>query len=291
MRSWGDDVSRPIISLNSKKEPRGKDLITLDYGQNLYNLAGTIHKNVSIWTIDESGSVGRTEKSLGRVITYNATTQLSKVDYDSLFKGIPLSVDNNGNEEIHCIDLRMNNPDKLRELVQRIGNSPFLAVTLPIEKNKVDQRKRWNNPKNELYVLSAINEIIEAIKIIDHSELVIVEFDRTNEITDKMLDIYPPDKMIVRMEDSHKSKQLQASDVIVSVTVNAINYPDDFNTELFWELYKINTNISGRGLMTTAVSDGDTDKRTKSPNYKKKSKMGRSCRKIILVFPSRGGYR
>lgn len=291
MRSWGDDMAKPIISLNSKKEPRGKDLITLNYGHDLYNLAGTIHRNVSVWTIDESGSVGRTEKSLGRVITYNATTQLSKVDYDSLFEGIPLSVDNNGNEEIHCIDLRMNNPDKLRELVQRIARSPFLSVTLPIQKNEVDRRKRWSNPKNEMYVLSAINEIIEAIKIIDHSELVIVEFDRTNEITDKMLDIYPPDKMIVRMEDSHKSKQLQASDVIVSVTGNAINYPDDFNTELFWELYKINTNISGRGLMTTAVSDGDTDKHTKSPNYKKKSGTGWSCRKIVFVFPSRGGYR
>lgn len=263
----------------------------LDYGHDLSELAGTIHKGVSFWTIDESGSVGRTEKSLGKVITYSATTQLSKVDYKSIFEDIPLSVDKSGNKEIHYMDLRMNYPNELREVVERIGKSPFLALSLPIEKNEIDQRKRWNKPKNELYVLSAIDRLIEAIRIVDYSEFVMVVFDRTDDMTDEMLDTYTTDKMMVRMGPSYVSELSQIADVVVSVTGNAINYPEDLDTELFWKLYKINTNISGRGLTTTAASDGDTDENTKSPNYKKKSETTWSCRKIMFVFPSRGGSR
>lgn len=95
------------VSLNSKKRPSGKDLITLGYGNDLYEIAGLIRKKVSFWAIDESGSVGRTPQSIGKAITYSAVTQLSRVDYEGIFDGIPLSKDKFGNEEIHYMDLRV----------------------------------------------------------------------------------------------------------------------------------------------------------------------------------------
>lgn len=261
---------KPItVSLNTKKRPSGKDLITLGYGNNLSELSGLIRKKVSFWAIDESGSVGRTAQSLGRTITYSAVTQLSHVDYERLFDGIPLSRDKFGNEEIHYMDLRMNDPEKLAELVQRVGDSPFLIVSLPIVKNEVDTRKRWYKPKNAMYVLSAIGQLVDAIGRIDYSDTVIVTFEQTYDITDEYLDILWTDRIIVRAERSFLVKLLQISDTSASVTGNAINYPEELDTELFWKLYRINANMSDHGLMTTAASDGGTDKRRIHPMYKK----------------------
>ena len=63
-------------------------------------------------------------------------------------------------------------------------------------------------------------------------------------------------EMIVQMHESYLSRLFQISDLAVSVTGNANNYPEELDTELFWKLYRINTNMSARGLTTTAPSDG-----------------------------------
>lgn len=279
-----------MISLNSKRRPSGKDLITLEYGNDLSEIAGLIRKKVSFWAIDESGSVGRTPQSIGKAITYSAVTQLSYVDYDHLFDGIPMSRDGFGNEEIHYMDLRRNDPEKLAEVVQRIGDSPFLIVSLPIEKNEVDTRKRWYRPKNAMYVLSAIGQLVDAIGMIDHSDTVIVTFDQTDDMTDEYLDILWTDRVIVRADRSYLVKLLQISDISASVTGNAINYPEELDTELFWKLYRINTNMSARGLTTTAPSDGGTDNKTITRNYKKSSSGKQmSDRGLMTTAPSDGG--
>lgn len=277
------------VSLNSKKRPSGKDLITLGYGNDLYEIAGLIRKKVSFWAIDESGSVGRTPQSIGKAITYSAVTQLSRVDYEGIFDGIPLSKDKFGNEEIHYMDLRQSNPQKLAEVVQRIGESPFLIVSLPIEKTEVDTRKRWYRPKNAMYVLSAISQLVDAIEIIDQSDTIVVTFDETNDMTNEYLDILWTDRIIVRADKSYLVKLLQISDISASVTGNAINYPEELDTELFWKLYRINTNMSARGLTTTAPSDGGTDKHTKSSNYKNKSQRSKPIRGLVTTAPSDGG--
>lgn len=286
MIAYSDPI---VVSLNSKKRPSGKDLITLRYGNDLDEIAGLIRKKVSFWAIDESGTVGRTSKSLGKAITYSAVTQLSHVDYRELFKDIPISCDKFGNEKIHYIDLRMNNPDKLSEMVQRISDSPFLIVSLPIEKTEVDTRKRWYKPKNAMYVLSAISQLIDAIGIIDHSDTVIVTFDKTDDMSDEYLEILWTDRIMVRADRSYLVKLLQISDISASVTGNAINYPDEYDTELFWMLYRINTNMSARGLTTSAPSDGGTDKTTRSLNYKNRSQRRSSIRGLVTTAPSDGG--
>lgn len=277
------------VSLNPKKRPSGKDLITLGYGNDLYEIAGLIRKKVSFWAIDESGTVGRTPKSLGKAITYSAVTQLSHVDYRELFEGIPISRDKSGNEEIHYIDLRMNDPEKLCEIVQRISDSPFLIVSLPIEKTEVDTRKRWYRPKNAMYVLSAIGQLVDAIGIIDQSDTIVVTFDETDDVSNEYLDILWTDRIIVRADKSYLVKLLQISDISASVTGNAINYPEELDTELFWKLYRINTNMSARGLTTSAASDGGTDKHTKSSNYKNKSQRSKPIRGLVTTAPSDGG--
>lgn len=244
------------VSFNTNGRPSGKDLITLGYGNDLLEISGLIRKKVSFWAIDESGSVGRIPQSLGKAITYSAAIQPSHADYWRLFDGIPMSRDKFGNEEIHYMDLRRSNPEKLAEVVQRIGDSPFLIVSLPIEKNEVDTRKIWYRSKNAMYVLSAIGQLVDAIGEIDHSDTVIVTFDETYDMVSEYLDILWTDRIIVRADKSHLIKLLQIGDISASVTGNAINYPEELDTELFWKLYRINTNMSAnRGLMTIATGD------------------------------------
>ena len=96
-------------------------------------------------------------------------------------------------------------------------------------------------------------------------------------------------EMIVQMHESYLSRLFQISDLAASVTGNAINYPEELDTELFWKLYRINTNMSARGLTTTAPSDGGTDKRTQSSNYKNKSQRSKPIRGLVTTAPSDGG--
>lgn len=262
------------VSFNVGKSLTGKELIALRYGHNLSDLAGSIRKKVSFWAIDESGSVGRTEKSVGKAITYSAVTQLSIVDYESLFDGIPKSIDKNGHTEIHYIDLKMNDPDNLYKVVDRIADSPFLVISLPIEKTDVDKRRRWYKPKNGMYVLSAISKLVEAIEVVDESDTIVVTFDQTSDMTDELLEVLWTDRTIIRMDRSYLVQLLQISDIAASVTGNAINNPDELNNELFWKLCRINVNLSDRAFMTSAANVSDTDMRTISRNYKKSTSKG-----------------
>lgn len=300
-------VARPgadaVCSFNISDRPSGHDLITIAYGRNLTEIRGLIRRPISYWSIDESGSVGRTGQSLGKAITYSAVTELGNVDYAGLFEGIPFSVDRRGNKEIHYRDLREFHPESLTELVDRVSESPFLMVSLPEMKLKPDLRTKWKKPKNAFYVFSAIQRLVQAIEQIDQSEFVIVTFDETSEITDEFLEVLWSDRVIVQMHESYLSELFQISNLVASVTGNAINYPEDLDTQLFWKLFSQSVNLTNhasmmspeeigeiygnatqrntkktivgtkaaRGLVTTAPSDGDADNKTMSRNYKKLS--------------------
>lgn len=300
-----------VCSFNISDRSSGHDLITIAYGRNLTEIRGLIRRPISYWSIDESGSVGRTGQSLGKAITYSAVTELGDVDYAGLFEGIPFSVDKRGNKEIHYRDLREFHPESLTELVDRVSESPFLMVSLPEMKLKPDLRTKWKKPKNAFYVFSAIQRLVQAIEQIDQSEIVIVTFDETSEITDEFLEVLWSDRVIVQMHESYLSELFQISDLVASVTGNAINYPDELNGDLFWKFYASSVNISncqhkksilnGRkepaeesksdhGLVTTAPSDGGTDNKTLSRNYKKpSSRKQMSDRGLMTTAASDGG--
>lgn len=254
----------PIVSCNQKGLPEGKELIRVAYGQNLCQIKGIKREIVSFWTIDESGSVGRTGRSLGKAITYSAVTQLSSVDYESLFDGIPKSLDKHGHEETHYRDLRRDNPDKLSQYVDRVGSAPFLILSLPEDKVEEDKIKHRYAPKNLIYVLGALNKMVEAIEQVDASQRIIVYFDKTDDMLDEFIELLWTDRVIIRMGESYSSKLLQICDLAASVTGNAINYPNDLNSELFLKLYHMNVNLS---------SDYEEEKSQKaviSKNHKKK---------------------
>ena len=277
------------VSYNQSDLPSGRDLVRISYGRNISDIRGLIRESVSYWSIDESGSVGRTGQSLGKAITYSAVTQLGDVDYDSLFEGIPTVRDKRGHEEVHYMDLRMNHQAELSELVDRVAGAPFLVLSLPEMKLKPDERKRWVRPKNAFYGFRAVQRLVRAIEEIDWSDSIIVTFDQTCDIGDGFLEVLWSDRMIVQMHESYLSRLFQISDLAASVTGNAINYPNDLNTELFWKFYRISVNKSARGLVTTAPSDGEADKHTKSSNYKNKSQRSKPIRGLTTTAPSDGG--
>lgn len=264
--SYAQKAKPKALSYNTKDLPSGKELVTLAFGHDLDDIRGIIHETTSYWSIDESGSVGRTAQSLGKAITYSAVTQLSTVDYKKLFEGIPKSKDKDGNEEIHYRDLRRENPEKLKELVYRIADEPFLILTLPVMKDKEDMRTKWKTPKNATYVLRAINKLIEAIEKVDSSDLIIVSFDKTDEVNDIFLNVLISDRVIVQMQESHWSELFQVCDVSTSVIGNAINYPGEYDNDLFWKLYDLSTNLSSN----RANAD---EKRQSSKNIRLKDRI------------------
>lgn len=191
----------PIASYGIKGLPYGKELVTIAYGHNLNEIKGLIRKSVSFWAIDESGSVGRTGKSLGKAITYCAVTQLGDVDYKALFEGIPKQKHPKKDyEEIHGSYLRDNYPDKLEILVDRISDSPYLILSLP--EIKVEP-KRWVetqvHPQNATYVFFAIENLVQAIEEVDLSNKIVVTFDRTTDIDDGYLEAACTKRTTVRM--------------------------------------------------------------------------------------------
>ncbi len=280
-----------VKSFNASHLPCGEELVRIAYGRDIVEIRGIIREKVSYWSIDESGSVGRTGQSLGKAITYSAVTQLGEVDYEWLFENIPMSVDKRGHKEIHYKDLRMNHPERLSEIVDRVSGSPFLVLSLPEMKIKPDMRVRWKRPKNAFYVFSAIQRLVQAIEEVDLSETIVVSFDKTCDISDEFLEVLWSDRIIVQMQESYLAELFQISDLAASVTGNAINYPNDYNTELFWKFYAMSVNKSARGLVTTAPSDGATDSKTSSRNYKKKSekkRKGKPARGLVTTAPSDG---
>ena len=229
----GISRSQSVRSFNESNPPSGRDLVTVAYGRNIGDIRGIVRETVSYWSIDESGSVGRTGQSLGKAITYSAVTQLEHVDYGKLFEGIPKVSDKRGHDEIHYMDLRMNDCEKLSELVDRVAQSPFLMISLPEMKLKPDFSKKWVKPKNAFYVFTAIQRLVQAIEEIDWSDMIVVTFDHTFDIGDEMLEVLWSDRLIVQMHESYLCELFQISDLTASVTGNAINYPNEFNTCLF----------------------------------------------------------
>lgn len=218
-----------IISFDPKGRPSGDELLRMDYGRVVGSMRGRIRRRTSFWAIDESGSVGRTEKSKGKAITYSAVTQLQKVDYRSLFKDIPRELHDDGSEEIHYRFLRKNDTESLTELVERIGGAPFLILSYPVMKDHVNTAPKRSDHRNAYYVLEAIQSLVEAIETVDRSKTIIVTFDRTDEISEDILQVAWTDRTIVLMSKADVFGLLEVSDIAASVTNNAINYPGNLN--------------------------------------------------------------
>lgn len=251
----GSDDGRRNRAASLNIRPRGKDLVTIAYGRDLRELEGIKRGRVSFWAIDESGSVGRSGKSLGKAITYSAVTQLGDVDYRALFDGIPLSTDRAGHSEVHYRDLRRYDPQSLEKVVGRVGEAPLLILSLPIEKRDEDTRRSWVKPKNAGYVFAALFRIIRAIEQVDLSDTVIVTFDRTDDMEQFLLDVPWSERIVVRMGESYAARLYQVADLAASVTGNAINYPEELDERMFWSLFGINTNVSSDRSSSERTSD------------------------------------
>lgn len=286
-------IHRTVISLNEKEKPTGNELIRIAYGNNLSDLAGSIHKRTSFWAIDESGSTGWTKKTLGMAITYCATTQLSPASIQAIFDGIPLEskTDKNGEvtEKIHYNYLRQYYPEELKLAMERISQAPFLFLSLLIEKTSVTvtiPHKKVFRPRNAIYVMGAIDRLVRAIEIVDSSEHIVVSFDSTNDLSKDLLEYLWTDRTTVLMEKSSSASLLQVADLASSSVGNAINYPHEMDEELFWLIFDQNTNLSApespkrspmQGMLTKAKTDFCTGKR-KSTNKNKKPSVRKTAR-------------
>jgi len=160
------------------RKPEGRRLAQSEFGIRLEDLEGAICRDISFWSIDESGNPGRTDKTLGKFITYTGMTELSPLDYDEIFRNIPREANPDGSSEVHYSYLLENDCNSLYTLAARIRESDLLLVSSPMEKKTVNQILRQFKPRNAGYVIMGLYRLIEAIKFIDHSELIVATFDK-----------------------------------------------------------------------------------------------------------------
>ena len=256
------------------RRPTGMKLADSEFGVKLEDVEGLIDRDISFWSIDESGNPGRTAKTLGKYITYVGMTELSPLDYDKLFDRIPKETDQNGNQEVHYSFLLKNRKRSLYKLAARIRKSDLLLVCYPMKKMRVNRLLRRLTPRNAGFVFMGLYNLIEAIKVVDHSDLIVAVFDKTEDITEEFLQVLWEDGIIIPMVDSAESQSIQVTDVGAAIVGNTINYGDGMDTKLFYKIKDKTVNVPDRASKLDVNTQAH--EKNKSKNYKSKSEQSGS---------------
>lgn len=220
-----------FISRNTRPPERRPHGLTLD------DVRGLIRKPVSYWAIDESGNPSRKPKQNGKPFTLSAVTELSPIDYDRLLEGVPLY-----DGEVHFSKLRNEHPDICISLMTNFGNENILIVSKTVMKRgkTVHKSKRRGPPTDELYLLSLLNELVEAVSEIDLSDSVIVTYDRNDNIRDGACLLLWSDRRVFVLGDSSEYRLIQMAD-LASSSLGKMLLPDGFADSCYFEKIKAKT--------------------------------------------------
>ena len=196
-----------FISRNTRPPERRPHGLTLD------DVRGLIRKPVSYWAIDESGNPSRKPKENGKPFTLSAVTELSPIDYDRLLEGVPLY-----DGEVHFSKLRNEHPDICISLMTNFGNESILILYKTVFKNAkyAVSGKIKGQPIDELYLLSLLNEIIEAILEVDSSEIVLITYDQNCSIREDSCVLLWNDRCMLTMGESKAYRLIQMADLSAS---------------------------------------------------------------------------
>lgn len=194
-----------LLSRNRKGRDRMSHGLTLD------DVRGLIHKPVSHWAIDESGNPSRKLSENGKAFTLSAVTELSPIDYDRLLEGVPLY-----DGEVHFSKLRHEHPDICIQLMTDLGREDILSVSLTVMKRSKNVSLNRSVPRDELYLFSLLNELISAVNEVDDSDLIVIRYDRNDQIRGEMCEMLWSPHCIIMMDDSAASKLIQVADLCAS---------------------------------------------------------------------------
>ena len=195
-----------FISRNIRPPERRPHGLTLD------DVRGLIRKPVSYWAIDESGNPSRKSAENGKAFTLSAVTELSPIDYDRLLEGVPLY-----DGEVHFSKLRNEYPDICVRLITNFGQENILIVFKTVQKRSKEVAKRGKHvPINELYLLSLLHEVIDAVLAIDCSDTVVITYDRNQNMREESCSLLWNDRCILVMSESDANKLIQMADICAS---------------------------------------------------------------------------
>ncbi len=233
MLSMKDMLFRPIISFNSELDYTNERL-----GLTLEDVVDSIHKEVSYWAIDESGNPSRKLTENGKKFTLSAVTALTPIDYDRLFKDVPLD----GNK-VHFSHLKNSHPDICVRLMTDLGNENILVLSKTVVKRsssiKPHSKKKIKDkaPRNELYLLLLMRDLIDAILLVDKSESIVVICENTTNFRDETAYLLWSENCIVQMNQSIASRLLEVAD-LAAASRGCTFLPDELADSSYFEKIK-----------------------------------------------------
>ncbi len=204
-------------------------------GLRLEDVAGSVHRDVSFWAIDESGNPSRKKSEDGKAFTVSAVTEISPIDYEKLLNGIPQD-----DGEIHFNTLYHSDPDLCIRLMTDLGKENILILSLTVHKNSRYIRHVRGIPRDELYLYALLKRILDAILVIDFSDTVIVTYDRTPQFRDDSCELMWTDRCVVVMDDSKARRLVQMTDLAAS-SIGKSELPGDFADARFFKRIKRRT--------------------------------------------------
>ena len=240
-----------FISRNTRPPERRPHGLTLD------DVRGLIRKPVSYWAIDESGNPSRKSNENGKAFTLSAVTELSPIDYERLLDGVPLY-----DGEVHFSKLRNDHPDICIRLMTNLGHENILIVTLSVAKRSKNVEQRHSIPRDELYLFSLLNELISVINEVDLSDLVLISYDRNEQIREETCEMLWSSRCVVMMENSYALRLIQIAD-LCSSSVGKSLLPEQFADSRYAD------EISGKMLRIQKGLGGSTQLPSSAPvDYK-----------------------
>ena len=273
------------ISRNTRPPERRPHGLTLD------DVRGLIRKPVSYWAIDESGNPSRKPKQNGKPFTLSAVTELSPIDYDRLLEGVPLY-----DGEVHFNKLRNEHPDICISLMTNFGNESILILYKTVFKNakSTASGRIKGQPIDELYLLSLLNEMIEAILSTDYSDVVLITYDRSNNIKEETCTLLWNERCILVMGESNVYRLIQMADLSAS-SIGKTLLPHGFADDTYFDKIRmksidIRENRSRPQLNSAFLphNDRDSEYLTGSEPAKKGSRISKNA-KIGRRTETRGG--
>lgn len=226
-----------FISRNTRPPERRPHGLTLD------DVRGLIRKPVSYWAIDESGNPSRKPKQNGKPFTLSAVTELSPIDYDRLLEGVPMY-----DGEVHFSKLRNEHPDICIRLMTNLGYENLLILSKTVtKKSKSVISKKRGPPVDELYLLSLLEDIVDAISAVDLSDAVVIVYDRNTNLKDDTCLLLWTDRCFFLMGESDMYRLLQISDLTASSLGRAVLPFDEADTEYFDKIRMRSVNLQENG--------------------------------------------
>lgn len=263
-----------FISRNTRPPERRPHGLTLD------DVRGLIRKPVSYWAIDESGNPSRKPKQNGKPFTLSAVTELSPIDYDRLLEGVPMY-----DGEVHFSKLRNEHPDICIRLMTNLGYENLLILSKTVtKKSKIVISKKRGPPVDELYLLSLLEDIVDAISAVDLSDAVVIVYDRNTNLKDDTCLLLWTDRCFFLMGESDMYRLLQISDLTASSLGRAVLPLDEADTEYFDKIRMRSVNLQENGDRPqhnpTFLPHNDRDSKylTDSESAKKGSRISKNAK-------------